>query len=41
MFFGDHPLVQELGDSVSWKPAPESELCALFEAWHAENYATN
>ena len=39
MFFGDHPLVQELGDSVNWKPAPEPELCALFDAWHAGNYA--
>ena len=38
MFFGEHPLVQELGDNVSWKPAPEPELCALFEAWHAGNY---
>ena len=39
MFFGDLPLVQELGDSVSWKAAPEPELCALFEAWHAENFS--
>ncbi|MDH3547209.1 MAG: carboxylesterase family protein, partial [Gammaproteobacteria bacterium] len=34
----DYP-VQELGDTVFAKAAPEPELCALFEAWHAENYA--
>ena len=42
LFAGDSPMVQELGDSVARKPAPEPELCALFEAWHAENHsATN
>jgi para-nitrobenzyl esterase len=30
--------VQELGDTVFTKPAPEPELCALFEDWLAENY---
>ena len=31
--------VQELGDEVFTKPAPEPELCALFEDWLATNYA--
>ena len=38
LFVGDQPLVQDLGDTVKPKSAPEPELCALFEAWHAENY---
>ena len=30
--------VQELGDEVLSKPAPEAELCGLFEEWHAETF---
>ena len=39
-FFGDQPLVQNLGDTVGWKLAPEPELCALFENWRAGTYET-